>query len=40
MASVLRRRRIRRRENRQDIGEKEAGDAGKRRQSNGEMIED
>lgn len=32
MTSVVRRR-IRRRENRQDIGEKEAGDVGKRRQS-------
>lgn len=33
-------RRTRRRENTQDVGEKEAGDVGKMRHSNGEMIED
>lgn len=39
MKSVVRRR-MRQTENRQDIGEKEAGDAGKGRQSNREMTED
>lgn len=34
------RRKIRRSENRPDVGEKEAGDAGERRQSNREMTED